>query len=121
MPADRMRETTASVATESPSMNMGSGAPGSSENNVQGRRKSLLFAAIAGGLILICVVAFWMYSSTYESTDDAQVDGHISGITSRVDGVVKAIHVEENQSIQAGQLIAEIDPRDYQAAIEQAQ
>ena len=91
------------------------------DDNVQGRRKSILFAAIAGLLIFVVVLAFWLYSRTYESTDDAQVDGHISGITSRIDGVIKAIYVEENQSVQAGQPIAEIDSRDYQVAFEQAQ
>ena len=59
--------------------------------------------------------------STYESTDDAQVDGHLNGITARIDGEVKAVYVEENQSVQAGQLLVELDPRDYQVALEQAQ
>jgi membrane fusion protein (multidrug efflux system) len=62
-----------------------------------------------------------LYSRTYESTDDAQVDGHLNGITARIDGVIKAVHVEENQSIQAGQLVAEMDSRDYEVALEQAQ
>jgi membrane fusion protein (multidrug efflux system) len=90
-------------------------------DNGQGRRRTLLFASVLGILILVGVVAFWLYSRTYESTDDAQVDGHLNGITARIDGVIKAVHVEENQSIQAGQLIAEMDPRDYEVALEQAQ
>ena len=57
----------------------------------------------------------------YESTDDAQVDGHLNGITARIDGDVKAVHVEENQSVQAGDVLVELDPRDYQVAVEQAQ
>ena len=87
----------------------------------EGRRRSLLFAAILGAVILIGAVSFWLYSSTYETTDDAQVDGHLNGITSRLDGEVKAVNVEENQSVQAGQLLVELDPRDYQVALEQAQ
>jgi len=94
---------------------------GAGDDNTQGRNKSLLFAAILGAVILIGVVAFWLYARTYESTDDAQVDGHLNGVTSRVDGVIKAVYVEENQTVQAGQLIAEMDPRDYQVALEQAQ
>ena len=65
--------------------------------------------------------SFWLYSRTYESTDDAQVDGHLSGITARIDGDVKAVHVEENQSVQAGELLVELDPRDFQVAVEQTQ
>ena len=49
------------------------------------------------------------------------MDGHLNGITSRIDGEVKAVYVEENQSVQAGQLLVELDPRDYQVALEQAQ
>ena len=60
----------------------------------EGRRRSLLFAAILGAVILIGAVSFWLYSSTYETTDDAQVDGHLNGITSRLDGEVKAVNVE---------------------------
>jgi membrane fusion protein, multidrug efflux system len=93
----------------------------STGSNPEGRRKTLIFAAIAGSLILIGAIAFWLYSSTYESTDDAQVDGHLNGITSRIDGEVKAVYVEENQSVQAGQLLVELDPRDYAVALEQAQ
>jgi membrane fusion protein (multidrug efflux system) len=57
----------------------------------------------------------------YESTDDAEVDGHLNGISARIDGDVKAVYVEENQSVKAGDLLVDLDPRDYQVAIEQAQ
>ena len=87
----------------------------------EGRRKSLLLAAVLGAVIVIAAVGFWLYSNTYETTDDAQVDGHLNGITSRIDGEVKAVYVEENQSVQAGQLLVELDPRDFQVALAQAQ
>ncbi len=93
----------------------------SSENNAQGRRRTLLFAAVLGSVILIGAIWFLLYSGTYESTDDAQVDGHLDGLTSRIDGEIKAVYAEENQSVQAGQLLVELDPRDYQVALEQAQ
>ncbi len=87
----------------------------------RGRRRTLLFAAIVGCVILVGAVSFWLYSRRYESTDDAQVDGHLNGITARIDGDVKAVYVEENQSVKAGELLVELDPRDYQVAVEQAQ
>ena len=93
----------------------------STGSNAQGRRRSLMFGVVVGAAILIGAVAFWLYSSTYESTDDAQVDGHLNGITARIDGEVIAIYAEENQSVQAGQLLVELDPRDYQVALEQAE
>jgi len=95
--------------------------PSESGSNAEGRRRTLLFAAIVGCVILVGAVSFWLYSRGYESTDDAQVDGHLNGITARIDGDVKAVHVEENQSVQAGDVLVELDPRDYQVAAEQAQ
>jgi membrane fusion protein (multidrug efflux system) len=93
----------------------------SAENGAKGRRRTLIFAAILGSVILIGAIGFLLYSGTYESTDDAQVDGHLDGLTSRIDGEIKAVYAEENQSVQAGQLLVELDPRDYQVALEQAQ
>ena len=90
------------------------------DNNGRGRRRTLLVAGVIGSLILLGAIGFWFYSSTYESTDDAQVDGHLNGTTARIDGEVKAVHVEENQSVQTGQLLVELDPRDYEVALERA-
>ncbi|HEX3376335.1 MAG TPA: HlyD family secretion protein [Candidatus Acidoferrales bacterium] len=90
-------------------------------SNADGRRKTLVFAAIIGAVILAGAIGFWLYSRTYETTDDAQVDGHLNGVTARIDGVVKAVYVEENQSVKAGDVLVELDPRDYEVAVEQAQ
>ncbi|HEX3371094.1 MAG TPA: biotin/lipoyl-binding protein, partial [Candidatus Acidoferrales bacterium] len=90
-------------------------------STAEGRNKTLIFAAVIGAIILVGAFAFWLYSRTYESTDDAQVDGHLNGVTARVDGDVKAVYVEENQSVKAGDLLVEFDPRDYQVAVELAQ
>jgi membrane fusion protein (multidrug efflux system) len=119
MAVDELQESTASRPAERLAGKQND--PGASNENGQGRRNTLLFASVLGILILVGVIGFWLYSRTYESTDDAQVDGHVNGITARIDGVIKAVYVEENQSIQAGQLVAEMDPRDYQVALEQAQ
>ena len=117
MPVDQIEEPMASRPADVQAAKQN----GAGDENARGRNRSLLFAAVLGALILIGVVAFWLYARTYESTDDAQVDGHLNGVTSRVDGVIKAVYVEENQTVQAGQLIAELDPRDYQVALEEAQ
>ena len=90
-------------------------------STAEGRRKTFLFAAVIGAVILAGALGFWLYSRTYETTDDAQVDGHLNGVTTRIDGVVKAVYVEENQSVKAGDVLVELDPRDYEVAVEQAQ
>jgi membrane fusion protein (multidrug efflux system) len=63
---------------------------------------------------------YWNYAQTYESTDDAQVDAHVNSISARIAGTVTAIHAEENQLVQAGQLLAELDAGDYSVELEQA-
>jgi membrane fusion protein (multidrug efflux system) len=73
----------------------------------------LLIAVLVGGWFL------WGYLQSYESTDDAQVDGHVNAVSSRVSGTVTAVNVENNQSVNTGKLAIELDPRDYQVALSQ--
>jgi membrane fusion protein, multidrug efflux system len=77
----------------------------------------LVFAAlvlIVGGFFL------WRYFSSYESTDDAQIDGHINSVSARVSGHVVKLNVEDNQYVEKGTLLVEIDPVDYEVAVERA-
>jgi len=73
----------------------------------------LLVAAFVGAWFL------WLYLQSYESTDDAQVDGHVNAISSRISGTVVAVHVENNDRVERGQLAVDLDPRDYQVALSQ--
>jgi membrane fusion protein (multidrug efflux system) len=83
------------------------------------RRKIILFAVLA--LLVIGAGLFYWHSTFTEDTDDAQVDGDLYQVSSRVTGQVIKVYVEDNQSVRAGDLLAEIDPKDYQVALEQAQ
>jgi membrane fusion protein (multidrug efflux system) len=62
----------------------------------------------------------WNYLQSYESTDDAQIDGHIDPLSSRIDGTVIRVHVEDDDRVRKGELLVEIDPRDYEVAAEVA-
>src|ERR1700693_5289438 len=62
----------------------------------------------------------WNYLQSYESTDDAQIDGHIDPLSSRINGTVIQVHAEDNDRVKAGELLVEIDPRDYEVAVAQA-
>src|SRR5207244_596290 len=64
--------------------------------------------------------SIWRYLQSYEVTDDDQIDGHIDPLSSRVDGTVIAVLAEDDDRVTKGQLLVEIDPRDYQIAVEQA-
>ena len=73
-------------------------------------------------VVLVLVVAgLWWHSTFTENTDDAQVNGHLIQVSSRVSGQVLKIDVDENQVVRAGDTIAELDPRDYQVAVENAE
>jgi len=84
------------------------------------KRKRILIGVAVGAVILIAGVLFWLHSQTYESTDDAQIDGHLNPIASRVAGTVKAVYVENDQPVKAGTPLVDLDPRDYEAAVAQA-
>ena len=80
---------------------------------------------IVGAVLLVVLAAggwfLWQYFSSYESTDDAGIDGHVYPVSARIGGTIKAVYVEENQHVNAGQLLAEIDPADYQTALAHAE
>jgi membrane fusion protein (multidrug efflux system) len=77
--------------------------------------------AIVVVLVLIIAAAFFYWRSTYsEDTDDAQVDGNLYQVSSRVSGQVVHVDVEEEQFVHAGDPIAEVDPKDYEVSLEQA-
>ncbi len=81
--------------------------------------KLILVAAII--IVIIGGFFLWRYFSSYESTDDAQVDGHLMPLSARISGYVSAVNVDDNQYVTAGTVLVEIDPKDYQVALNQAQ
>jgi membrane fusion protein (multidrug efflux system) len=82
--------------------------------------KGILFGVIALAVLVIAAIFLIIYLDSYESTDDAEVDGHLNAVSSRITGTVAKVYVEDNQTVKAGQLIAELDPRDYQTMLDQA-
>ncbi len=78
------------------------------------------FLIVAIVVVLIGGFLAWRYFSSYESTDDAQVDGHVMPVSARISGYVSKVNVDDNQYVQSGATLVEIDPRDYQVAVDQA-
>ena len=79
---------------------------------------------IIGGLaIALAVAAFflWRHLSPRESTDDAQVSGHVSPVAARINGTITTVAVDDNQPVKAGDVLVEIDPHDYQLALARAE
>src|ERR1700678_4137043 len=75
---------------------------------------SFVVLAIAGAF-------FWHYLSGFESTDDAQVDVHLYPVSARISGYIQKVNVEDNQWVEAGSTLVEIDPKDYEVALARAQ
>ena len=76
------------------------------------------------GVIVVLVIAavfFWHYLSGFESTDDAQVDVHLYPVSARISGYIQKVNVEDNQWVEAGYTLVEIDPKDYEVALARAQ
>jgi membrane fusion protein, multidrug efflux system len=77
---------------------------------------------IAVAAIILLVVGFFVYRyiTSYESTDDAQIDGHVNSVSARISGHVITLNVDDNQYVRAGTVLVEIDPADYQVAYDRA-
>jgi membrane fusion protein (multidrug efflux system) len=78
-----------------------------------------------GGIVAVCLVgtlAYWLHMRHYETTDDAQVDGHFAQLSTRITGTVTYVNplVENDRYVTAGALLLELDPRDYEAELEHA-
>jgi membrane fusion protein (multidrug efflux system) len=107
--------TTVSTTAQNPEQFQDSGAPPSKRSGV----KVVVFLVL---LAIAAAVGTWMYYHYRDrvSSDDAQVDGHISAVAAKVAGNVVEVLVADNQPVKAGDVLVRIDPRDYQARVEQA-
>src|SRR5208283_5393504 len=84
------------------------------------RRRNIVILAVIV-VVLVGGVFLWRYLNTYESTDDAQADVHLYPVSARVSGYVIGVNVDDNQWVERGTLLVQIDPKDYEVAVAQAQ
>lgn len=86
----------------------------------RGRRKAftifflILLVIGAGGFL------YWLHARNFESTDDAEVEAHLNPISARIDGTITKVYVDDNQTVKAGDPLVDLDPRDFQVALDQA-
>lgn len=87
------------------------------------RRKRTIRIVVLAIIVLALIVAIpiYAYYSVRESTDDAQVDGHLVPISPRISGTIISVLVNDNQPVRAGDVLVRLDPADYQVALDQAQ
>src|SRR5258707_2843628 len=92
------------------------------KDNAASRKRSRWVLLLAGTLAVAAATSWWLNSRNYESTDDAKIEGHLDLVSPRISGTVSYINprVESNQFVEAGTLLLELDPRDYEAELEHA-
>ena len=111
-------ESTASATRNAAAENPAT-APPVAYPSRRSHKRWIIVAAVA--VLLVGGIFLWRYLSGFESTDDAQVDVHLYPVSARISGYVQAVHVEDNQYVQEGATLVEIDPKDYQVAEAKAQ
>jgi len=116
--------TATAIETEAPGTPASrNGRSAASEPGTPSTRKKFLvpIAGIVALILLIWAFQKWSYGRSHQSTDNAQVDGHIVPVLAKVGGYVKTVNVNENDHVNAGQLLVQLDDADYRVRLQQAQ
>ncbi len=105
--------------TPNPAVQRGGGRiePEPADPRAKSRRRFIVIGVVA--ILVVGALLFWWHSTYYEDTDDAQVNGHLIQISSRIAGNVVKVNVEENQYVDKGTVLVELDPTDFQTAVQQ--
>src|SRR5437763_536113 len=114
-------ETEAPAPSTPPSRNGRSTATAETVKTSTRKKFVLPIVGVIGLLILFWAFQKWSYGRSHQSTDNAQVDGHIVPVLAKVGGYVKTVGINENDHVNAGQLLVQLDDADYVVRLQQAQ
>jgi membrane fusion protein, multidrug efflux system len=87
----------------------------------RGKLVRILVLSVIAVILAVSGFFLWRYLNTYESTDDAQVDGHVDAVSARINGHVMDVLAEDEQYVKAGDVLVRIDPKDYEVALARAE
>jgi membrane fusion protein, multidrug efflux system len=87
----------------------------------RGKILRIIVAILIVAVLAVSGLYLWRYLNTYESTDDAQVDGHIDAVSARISGQVIEVLAEDEKYVKAGDVLVRIDPKDYEVAVAKAE
>ncbi|MGO9337838.1 MAG: HlyD family secretion protein [Terracidiphilus sp.] len=85
------------------------------------RKRNIIIFSIVLAVAALGAFLYWLHARQFEDTDDAQIDGNLSPIGTRVDGTILKVYVDNNQVVHAGDPLVDLDPRDNQVSLDQAQ
>ena len=77
--------------------------------------------AVAALLLIVGGVAYWLHARVREETDDAQIEGDVAPVAARIYGTVISVNIDDNQAVKKGDVLVQLDPKDYQVALDRAQ
>ncbi|HMF79197.1 MAG TPA: HlyD family secretion protein [Bryobacteraceae bacterium] len=86
-----------------------------------GRKRAFTIFFVILAVLATGGTLFWLHSRQFETTDDAQVEAHMNAMAARIDGNIVRVYVENNQTVKPGDPLIDLDPRDYQVALDQFQ
>src|SRR5215467_14226156 len=109
-------QESAATGERKPAVGMGSERPRARGGNV---RRRTLWVGLALVVIVVSILLYRHFAA-WESTDDAQIDGYIHPVSSRVSGYVQRVLVDDNQYVEAGTVLVQLDPKDYDVAVANA-
>jgi membrane fusion protein (multidrug efflux system) len=89
-------------------------------NTRSNQGRNIMIGLVVLAVLVVGGIFLWRFLSSYESTDDAQVDAHLYPVSARVSGYVTKVNVGDNQLVEKGAVLVEIDPKDYEVGIEEA-
>ena len=115
--ADEIPDQNSKAQNQSAQKSGGRPDPEPTDPGPKSRRRFLILGVVT--ILVVGAVLFWWHSTYYEDTDDAQVNGHLIQISSRIAGNVIKVDVDENQFVEKGTVIAQLDPTDFQTAVQQ--
>src|SRR5215470_19649263 len=117
--ADTVTQTPETVRLEETKATGTGVGPGRAPVRRAKRGKRILLVVLGLALIAIAIPLYRHYIA-WESTDDAQIDGYIYPVSSRVSGYITRVMVDDNQYVQAGTVLVQLDPKDYEVALANA-
>jgi len=112
-----MANTAPQIAEHGGSGRGTAGPPSTGRYSRSKKLRRIAFFGVIGFVLAIVAVLLYRYFASYESTDDAEIDGYIYPVSSRVPGYVVRVTADDNQFVQAGTVLAQLDPKDYDVAV----
>ncbi|HEY6088687.1 MAG TPA: HlyD family secretion protein [Gemmatimonadaceae bacterium] len=114
---------TAVETDSSPAAASRNGRSAATESDKPSTKKKIILSVVGVLVLILALWGFqkWLYGRSHQSTDNAQVDGHIVPVLAKVGGYVKAVNVSENDSVSVGKVLVQLDDADYRVRYQQAQ